>query len=181
MANSHDTTIPFPKPAKSTPSRTANTASTPKHRSETSPRSNHWRKAMRRQSLSASGIGLAIVVLTSLSLSHLAHGIEIVTHSASWEGWALAVGIDCGFILMELACITVIVDKVRRVVERYARPAIAGTLIGSAAMNAFAFASLADVIAMQVAGAVMGCAIPALTYCLTRIGAALYIDCHSRA
>jgi hypothetical protein len=28
---------------------------------------------------------------------------------------------------------------------------------------------------------VMACAIPARFYCLTRIGAPLYIDCHSRA
>jgi hypothetical protein len=164
-----------PKQAKSAKSaKAANTAGTSKH-------SNHWRKAMRRQSLSATGVGLAIVVLTSLSLSHLASGIEIVTHSASWEGWALAVGIDCGFILMELACITVVAEKVRRVVERYARPAIAGTLAGSAVMNAFAFASQADILPMQIAGAAMGGAIPALIYCLTRIGAALYIDCHAKA
>jgi hypothetical protein len=161
-----------PQQAKS--AKAANTANISK-------RSNHWRRAMRRQSLSATGIGLAIVVLTSLSLSHLASGIEIVTHSASWEGWALAVGIDCGFILMELACITTVADKVRRVVERYARPAIAGTLAGSAVMNAFAFAGDASTLQMQIAGSVMGCAIPALIYCLTRIGAALYIDCHSRA
>jgi hypothetical protein len=29
-------------------------------------------------------------------------------------------------------------------------------------------------------GALLGSAIPALVYCLTRIGAAMYIDCHSR-
>jgi hypothetical protein len=28
--------------------------------------------------------------------------------------------------------------------------------------------------------ALLGTAIPALVYCLTRIGAAMYIDCHSR-
>jgi hypothetical protein len=164
--------VKLPKPAKQ--SKPANTASISKH-------SNHWRKAMRRQSLSATGIGLAIIVLTSLSLSHLASGIAIVTHSPAWQGWALAVGIDCGFILMELACITTVADKVRKVVERYARPAIAGTLAGSAVMNAFAFASDASTLQMQIAGSVMGCAIPALIYCLTRIGAALYIDCHAKA
>jgi hypothetical protein len=86
-----------------------------------------------------------------------------------------------GLILMELACITTVADKVRKVVERYARPAIAGTLAGSALMNAFAFASDADTLTMQAAGSIMGCAIPGLIYCLTRIGAALYIDCHARA
>jgi hypothetical protein len=57
--------------------KAANTARTP---------SNHWHKAMRRQSLSAAGIGLAIIVLTTLSLSHLASGITIVTHSPAWQG-----------------------------------------------------------------------------------------------
>jgi hypothetical protein len=109
-----------------------------------------------RQSLSATGVGLAIIVLTTLWLSHLASGITIVTHSPAWQGWALAVGIDCGFILMELACITTVADKVRRVVERYARPAIAGTLAGSAMMNAFAFASDASTLQMQIAGSVIG-------------------------
>jgi hypothetical protein len=158
--------------AKPTKLKTANTARTP---------STHWRKAMRRQSLSATGIGLAIIVLTTLSLSHLASGITIVTHSPAWQGWALAIGIDCGFILMELARITTVADKVRRVVERYARPAIAGTLAGSAVMNAFAFAGDAHTLTMQAAGSVLGCAIPALIYCLTRIAAALYIDCHAKA
>jgi hypothetical protein len=45
-----------------------------------------------------------------------------------------ACGIDRGFILMELAAITVVADKVRRVVERYARPSIAGTLQGILAL-----------------------------------------------
>jgi hypothetical protein len=132
---------------------------------------------MRRQSLSATGIGLAIIVLTTLSLSHLASGITIVTHSPAWQGWAVAIGIDCGFILMELARITTVADKVRRVVERYARPAIAGTLAGSAVMNAFAFASGAGTLQMRIAGSLMGCAIPALVYCLTRIGAAQLRQC----
>jgi hypothetical protein len=48
-------------------------------------------------------------------------------------------------------------------------------------MNAFAFASEASTVQMQIAGSIMGCTIPALIYCLTRIGAALYIDCHARS
>ena len=48
-------------------------------------------------------------------------------------------------------------------------------------MNAFAFAAQADGGLMTAGGVVLGVAIPALIYCLTRIGAGLYIDCHSRA
>jgi hypothetical protein len=32
------------------------------------------------------------VTLTALSLSHLAHGVEIVTGSSTWESWAMAIG-----------------------------------------------------------------------------------------
>lgn len=151
MATEHPITIAF-KPA----GRPSASAKTSKPVSASKAHSNRWRKAMRRQSVSASGIGAAIVVLTSLSLSHLASGTTIVTHSPVWQGWALAIGIDCGFILMELACITTVSDKVRRVVERYARPAIAGTLAGSAVMNAFAFASGASTVQMKIAGSVGG-------------------------
>jgi hypothetical protein len=158
--------------------KTTKASSNPANNSK--PHSTHWRRAMRRQSLSATGIGLAIIVLTALSLSHLASGIAIVTHSPAWQGWALAIGIDVGFILMELACIVTVAEKVRRTVERYARPAIAGTLLGSAAMNAFAFAGDAETLIMQIAGSVMGCAIPALIYAMTRIAAAQYIDVHSK-
>jgi len=47
-------------------------------------------------------------------------------------------------------------------------------------MNGFAFGSQADGYLMMAAGALLGAAIPALIYCLTRIGTTLYVDCHSR-
>jgi hypothetical protein len=83
------------------------------------------------------------VTLTGLSLSHLAHGVEIVTGSSAWESWAMAVGVDLGFVALEVSQLA-IGEKVRRQVSRYARPAILGTLAGSAAMNAFAFAAQAS-------------------------------------
>jgi hypothetical protein len=142
-------------------------------------RSVRVRKAIRRQALTAIGIGLVAVTLTALSLSHLAHGVEIVTGSSPFEAWAMAVGIDLGFVALELSQIS-IGDRLRRTVARYARPAIVGTLIGSAAMNAFAFAAQADGYCMQAAAVAMGVAIPALIFAMTKVGAALYIDCHSR-
>jgi hypothetical protein len=47
-------------------------------------------------------------------------------------------------------------------------------------MNAFAFGMQVDGYPMMAAGALLGAAIPALVYCLTRIGAAMNVDCHSR-
>ena len=47
--------------------------------------------------------------------------------------------------------------------------------------TAFAFAGQADGYVMQAAGIVLGCAIPALIYALTRVAAATYIDCHAKS
>jgi hypothetical protein len=138
-------------------------------------------RAMRRQGATAVGIGLVAVTLTALSLSHLARGIELITHAADWEAWALAVGIDLGFVALELSQLATASDKVRQQVSRFARPAIVGTLAGSAAMNAFAFAAQASGEWMTAAAITLGVAIPALVYALTRVGAELWIDCHARA
>jgi hypothetical protein len=48
--------------------------------------------------------------------------------------------LDLGFVALELSQLAT-GDKLRRQESRFARPAIVGTLIGSAAMNAFAFAA----------------------------------------
>ena len=137
-------------------------------------------KALRRQASTAVGVGAVAVILTALSLSHLAHGITIVTGAETWESWAMAVGIDLGFVALELSQLA-ISDKVRRQVSRFARPAILSTLAGSAGMNAFAFAAQTATAYMMAAAITLGVAIPALIYALTRVGAALYIDCHGRA
>ena len=145
-----------------------------------SPKSRRAHKALRRQAGTAIGVGAVAVTLTALSLSHLAHGVEIVTGSSQWEAWAMAIGIDLGFVALELSQLA-ISDKVRRQVGKFARPAILGTLAGSAAMNAFAFAAQTATAYMMASAITLGVAIPALIYALTKVGAALYIDCHSKA
>lgn len=87
----------------------------------------------------------------------------------------MGIGIDCGFIGLELSQL-VIGDKLRQKLERYSRPAILGTLITSACMNAFAFGIEAQNWPMLAAAIALGVAIPALIYALTRVGAAIYID-----
>jgi len=137
-------------------------------------------KALHRQAGTALGVGAVAVTLTALSLSHLAYGIEIVTGCQPWESWAMAVGIDLGFVALELSQLAV-TDKLRLQVSRFARPAILGTLAGSAGMNAFAFAAQAVKQYMMAAGIALGVAISALISALTRVGAALATDCHVRA
>lgn len=142
-------------------------------------------RALNRQTLAAVGVGAVAVTLTGLSLSHLAHGIEIVSGTADWrQSWSMATGIDLGFIALEVSQVT-IAERLRKSLTKFARPAIFGTLAGSAAMNAFAFAESIDPTTLpgqiKLGSAILlGVAIPALIYSLTRVGAGLYIDAHNR-
>jgi hypothetical protein len=136
-------------------------------------------RALRRQAATAAGIGIVALTLTALSLSHLAHGIAGVTSCEAWESWAMAAGIDLGFIAVELAQLTV-GERLRRKIARFARPYIAGTLGGSAVMNAVAFGAQAPNGYLMAAGIALGIAIPSFIYALTRVGAALAMDCHTR-
>lgn len=140
-------------------------------------RSRQFVKKMARQAHAAAGIGAVALTLTSLSLSHLSHGIEMVTGAPSWESWAMATGIDLGFIALEMATICAATDTVRKQVARYSKPAIIGTLTASALLNSLAFAAGVDNLASKAAAVALGVAIPALIYALTRIGAALYLNC----
>ena len=136
-------------------------------------------KADHRQVFAAAGIGVVASTLTALSLTHLAHGISIVTAAPAWESWAMAIGIDLGFVALEGAQLTSTSEKLRREVIKYTKPAIIGTLSGSAIMNAFAFSAQTSGW-MTGAAVVLGLAIPGLIYALTRIGGAMYIDSHNK-
>ena len=137
-------------------------------------------KALQRQTYAASGIGLVAVSLAALSLSDLAHGVALVSPgSAGWQSWALAIGIDCGFISTEFVQLS-IPEKLRKSISGYTKPLILGTMLGSAIMNACAFAASATG-PWAYAAAALGMAIPGMIYALTRIAAAVYIDTHSRS
>jgi len=123
-------------------------------------RGQRFTRALRRQAGTAIGIGAVAVTLTALSLSHLAHGITIVTGADGWETWAMAIGIDLGFVALELSQLAATSDKVRKQISRFTKPAIIGTLTGSAGMNAFAFAAQAVGVCMTAAAITLGVAIP---------------------
>lgn len=139
-----------------------------------------FKKRMRRQAAAGVALGLVTLTLTALSLSHLAHGIQIVTGCDTWEARAMAIGIDLGFITMEMANLMAASKQVVDEISKFTKPAIVGTMLGSAAMNAFAFAAAATGY-MIVPAVVLGLAIPGFIYAATRAGAALYIDCNSKA
>ncbi len=122
--------------------------------------------------VAASGVMLVALTLLGLSLSHLASGVAIVTGSGERDGWLMAIGIDLGFVALELALL-VAPATTRPAVARYASPAIIGTLATSAAMNAFAFASHADGLMIYPAIG-LGFAVPTLVYALTKTGAIMF-------
>jgi hypothetical protein len=114
--------------------------------------------------------------LTSLSTcrcTHLATGYQAVTHCAEWEALISACGIDLGFLLLELAQLVTVRDATLKVVARWANPAIAVTLAGSAALNSFHFMVGAEGPLAIGAAVLMGCFLPGFIYVLTRVSAHL--------
>jgi hypothetical protein len=59
----------------------------------------------------AIGLGAVIMVLLSLSLSHLARGVELVTGCAPWEALAMAIGIDLLIVALEVSMVTTVGTK----------------------------------------------------------------------
>jgi hypothetical protein len=123
-------------------------------------------KEIRAQRWSAGLLGSVAAVLTGLSLSDLAHGIELITHAAPWQSYALAVGIDIGMAATEFAALTA-GAKVRAETRWYSGAMPAGTLAGS--------------LPFQIAGIVFGIAVPAAVFGLIRQAAAHYLDAHRRS
>ncbi len=113
-------------------------------------------------------VAAVAVVLTALSLTHLAHGIALVTRAPQWEAWSMAVGIDLGFLALEIAQLCAATPKTRAEIGRFTKPAILGTIVASAIMNALAFGAQADGWMLYPA-VMLGLAIPALVYCLSRV------------
>jgi hypothetical protein len=129
-------------------------------------------KSISHQQYAAAGVAAVAVVLTALSLSHLAAGIALVTKAPVAEAWAMAVGIDLGFIALEAAQLAAATAAMRRAICRYTVPAILGTLAASGALNALAFAAQADGLLLYPAAA-LGIAIPGLIYALSRTAFAM--------
>ena len=83
------------------------------------------RRGRRSHVVAASGVMLVALALLGLSLSHLASGVAIVTGSGERDGWLMAVGIDLGFVALELTLL-VAPATTRPAAARYASPAIVG-------------------------------------------------------
>lgn len=127
------------------------------------------RSQLRQQLLSGAAVCFAALTLTGLSLNHLAHGISIVTHASTIEGWAMAIGIDFGFVALEMAKMSAIGEKHIKEINSEANPTIVGMMVGSAVLNAFAFGVQSEGWMLYPAIA-LGLAIPAMIYKLTKVG-----------
>ena len=138
---------------------------------ETKPSKAAKREA-RRQAIVTSAVAGVALTLTGLSLTHLTSGIAKVTGGSSLESAAMAIGIDLGFVALEIAQVIRLPDATAKTVRRFAHPATLGTLAASAALNAFGFADHAAGYMIYPAIA-LGCAIPALIYALTRVAMAM--------
>jgi hypothetical protein len=132
--------------------------------------------AVLRRHAPAAGLGAVILVLIGLSLSHLAHGVQIVTGCAWWEALAMAIGLDLLIVGLEVAMVSTAGTKAYRPVARFANPALVAAFVWSAGLNAFAFSATSMVLWMTVVAASLGASIPALIYCGTRAWAALTIE-----
>src|SRR5260221_5869115 len=132
--------------------------------------------ALLRPHAPAIGLGAVIMVLLSLSLSHLARGIEIVTSCQSWEGWAMAVGLDLLIVALECSMVATVGTKAHKQVCRFANPALIAAFTWSAGLNAFAFSATSAVLWMTITAASLGASIPALIHSGTRAWAALAIN-----
>lgn len=130
------------------------------------------RRQLHQQFLAGTAVTGVALTLTGLSLTHLAHGIHIVTGASTWEAWAMAIGVDLGFVAVEFAKLSVN-EKLAKEINRPANAIISGTMVGSAILNAFAFAAQAE--GWMVIPAVLGgLAIPAMIFGMTNIGAKLF-------
>jgi hypothetical protein len=136
-------------------------------------------RALRRQAVVATCVGSVAVLITALSLSHLANGVRLITGCEQWEAWAMSIAIDVGFIATKF-CTLVVAEKLHKKISTLANVTIVGTLAGSAAMNVYAFAAQASNVYILSAAIALGLAIPALIFAFMRLGAALWFDCQNR-
>jgi hypothetical protein len=129
-------------------------------------------KRLTQQRCAAIAVASVAVALLGLSLAHLAAGVELLTNAPKWEAWALAIGLDIGFISAEAALLCAATPSVHREVAKFATPIIVGTIMASAGMNALAFAYQSSGWMVYPAAA-LGTVIPGMVYALSRVAFAL--------
>ncbi len=142
-------------------------------------RSSRGRAVLKWQKHAATGVALVSLVITGLSLSHLAHGVAQITGISDWQSWATAIAIDVLMIALELALI-VAQGAALKEARMLAHPTIIVVIATSAAMNGLVFSESATTVWRTYAAWGLGSALPLLNYVGIRIAVALWLASEQR-
>jgi hypothetical protein len=132
-------------------------------------------RRIKLQHFSAVLLGVVAAAMTTVSLSHIAGGVEHLTHGAipQWQAWGAAVGLDINYDAMEMAGVVAVMQHVRDRLHRLTRLGIPAVMGFSMALNALEFAAGATNAYELAAGIAMGVILPALVFLTFRVAAVL--------
>ncbi len=132
-------------------------------------------RRIKLQHWSAALLGTVAAAMTTVSLSHIAGGVEHITHGAvpEWQAWGAAIGLDGNYIAMEMAGVVAAMQHVRDRLHRLTRYGIPAVMGFSMALNALEFAAGATNVYELAAGIAMGVILPALVFLTFRVAAVL--------
>jgi hypothetical protein len=132
-------------------------------------------RKLRLQHGTAVLLGLVAAAMTTVSLSHIATGVESITHGAvpAWQAWGVSVGLDVNYVAMEMAGVVAAMQHVRDRLHRLTRFGVPAILGFSMSLNALAFAAGATNAWELAAGITMGVILPALVFLTFRVAAVL--------
>jgi len=147
---------------------------TAKRRVKHNRKPNAWEKRLANKVV----VMIAAVNLTILavSLEHLATGISAITHAPTWAGWALAIAIDVGMIAAEVSAIALgtVVPTAIAFAHRY----VVATIGVSMILNVMAFWTPDGSLFQKGMAILLGVAIPAGVWTLTRTAGQIWMNCN---
>jgi hypothetical protein len=113
--------------------------------------------------------------MTTVSLSHIAGGVETITHAAvpEWQAWGVAVGLDVNYVAMEMAGVVAAMQHVKDRLHRLTRWGIPAVMGFSMSLNALEFAAGATNPWELAAGIAMGVILPGSVFLAFRVAAVL--------
>lgn len=127
------------------------------------------------QQIAAIGIAAIGLLITALSLSHLAHAVGTITAMPAWQAWSTAAAFDLLLIGLEGAQV-IATGACKAALRRVGPWTIRGVLVGSAAMNSFAFGEHLAGSYWLIASTAIGIAIPCLMLVSSKAALALWMD-----
>jgi hypothetical protein len=113
--------------------------------------------------------------MTTVSLAHVAGGIESTTHSAipHWQAVGGAVGLDINYVAMEMAGLVAATAAVKDKLCKLTRVGIPAVMGFSMALNALEFSAGATNTYELAASVAMGVILPTLVFLTFRVAAVL--------